>query len=103
MRGIAGLPSPLPSMLLSPIETRSPLLVIAVPGDEAAKPFLDRRVWLEVDGVLKIGHVGERLDDVARLHRHELAYGRSSDRRLQRAHELGQFDRPIVADVVETP
>ncbi len=78
-----------------------------VPRSESRKSGLKRRGRLEAEVPLQLGHVGERLVDVARLHGEQLLLARRADdsfrleavfKHLHKAHEA--FG-PAVADVVD--
>src|SRR6476659_7892882 len=73
------------------------------PLDETADAIGNRGRRLEIDLARQVVDIGVGRQDVSRLHRQELALGLDADSVFKQTDDLEQFDRIVVADVVDAP
>src|ERR1700675_1066488 len=85
-----------------PVEARaSHPVVVAIPGDEALNPNVERSSRLKSGRLLQRLHVGISLRHVAGLRRQELDLGLPAEGPLDRGDIVEQGDRAVIADIVD--
>ena len=77
--------------------------MVPIPGDEVGDALFDRRRRLVVELLDEVGDVGVGIRNVARLQGQHFHIGLPTQGLLQRGDIVHEFDRTVVADVVDPP
>src|SRR5215469_227186 len=75
----------------------------AVPVDEARNPVLDRGARCKIHRCREVGDVGVGFHDIAGLYWLEFPHRGATGRGLNHGKQMLEFDRMVVADIVDPP